>query len=141
LKGLVWSILLVAPFGAVADEVYRTVDENGVVRFSDLPSDNAERVVVNVPQPTSSPTASTVPAEPRSTPQTLTAEMPRPPTTEELAADRERNCASARQMVETYATSRRLFRTLPDGEREYLSSEEIDEARARAEANVAAWCD
>jgi hypothetical protein len=33
-----------------------------------------------------------------------------------------------------------LFRTLPNGEREYLSDAEIDEAKAKAAADVEASC-
>jgi hypothetical protein len=59
---------------------------------------------------------------------------------EEIAAERARNCALAQERAERYRISRRLYRSLPNGEREYLSDAELDEARAKAEADVGNWC-
>jgi hypothetical protein len=143
LKRLAWSILLVLPLGAMAD-IYRSVDENGQVVYSDRPSGDAERITVSA-APAAAPAAAGAPAgdgeQTADGDSTVFAEVPREPTPEELAADRARNCEYARQMLESYATSHRLYRQGADGEREYLSAEEIDAARARAQSNVAAWCD
>jgi hypothetical protein len=142
LKRLAWSILLVLPLGAMAD-IYRSVDENGQVVYSDRPSSDAERITVSA-APAGAPAAAGASAgdgEQTDGDSTVFAEVPREPTPEELAADRARNCDYARQMLESYTTSHRLYRQGADGEREYLSAEEIDAARARAQSNVAAWCD
>ena len=64
-------------------------------------------------------------------------EMQREPTPEERAA----NCEIARERAQGYAEAHRMFREQEDGERIYLSAEEIDETRAAAEADVAEWCD
>lgn len=138
MKRLVWSILLVLPLGATAD-IYRSVDENGQVVYSDRPSSDAERITVSA-APAFAPAAEAAPAG-EDEDSTVFAEVPREPTPEELAEDRTRNCEYSRQMLESYTTSHRLYRQGPDGEREYLSAEEIDAARARAQSNVAAWCD
>lgn len=146
-KRLVWSILLIVPLGTVSADIYRSVDENGLVVYSDRPNSEAERVAVSsrrspsasatsAPPPAASDTSGDEPSD-----STVFAEIPREPTPEEIAADRARNCEYSQQMLETYTTSHRLYRQGADGEREYLSDAEIDEARARAEANVAAWCD
>jgi hypothetical protein len=146
LKPLAFAILAVLSLGAWAEEVYRSVDDAGFVVYSDRPrgTDGEQRFEVATfvaPKPDepaeAPPGANTVgrPASP------LVAEMPRAPTPEEVAADRARNCEAAREKSETYNSARRLYRNLPDGEREYLSSEEIDAARAAAEADVDAWCD
>lgn len=144
MKRLVWSILLVLPLGAMAD-IYRSVDENGQVLYSDRPSSGAERITVST-APAFAPAAEAAQAGENEDAQanedsTILAEVPREPTPEELAEDRARNCEHSRQMLESYTTSHRLYRQGPDGEREYLSAEEIDAARARAQSNVAAWCD
>jgi hypothetical protein len=144
LKRLAWSILLVLPLGAMAD-IYRSVDENGQVVYSDRPSSDAERITVSA-APAGVPAAAGAPAgdgEQTETDgdSTVFAEVPREPTPEELAADRARNCEYSRQMLESYTTSHRLYRQGADGEREYLSAGEIDAARARAQSDVAAWCD
>ena len=141
---LAWSLLALLPLGATADEIYRSVDENGIVAYSDRPTANSEEIVVKAQRPSSSAQDSTPPTQPRPTTagSRLVAELPqrqRPPA--EIAANRAANCEVARQTAETYNNSRRLFRTLPDGEREYLSDEELLAARASAESDVAYWCD
>jgi len=54
---------------------------------------------------------------------------------------RTENCAMARKRSETYNTSRRLYRKGEDGERNYLSDDELDNERAEAEQLVSEWCD
>ena len=55
----------------------------------------------------------------------------------ELREQREKNCETARERSDRYTLSRRLFRTNAAGEREYLDDAAIDEARAKAAADVA----
>ena len=50
-------------------------------------------------------------------------------------------CESARDRLERYETAHRLYRPLEDGEREYLSDEELDAERAAARQSVDEWCD
>lgn len=144
MKRLAWSILILLPFNVSATEVYRTVDENGYITYSDRPSDVAERVTVQPVVDTFSASSRREPeateAEP-ATPDALAAAQDADPATQALAAaERAQNCLVAREREEAYSISRRLFRTLPDGEREYLSDAEIEDARARAQSDVANWC-
>jgi hypothetical protein len=84
----------------------------------------------------------TAPAAPESSqPEVLSGQIRVERTPAEVAAEKERNCAAARERSDRYKVSQRLFRTLPNGEREYLSDAELDEARAKADADVANWCD
>ena len=145
MKRLAWSILMVFPFGAFAAEVYRTVDDNGLVAYSDRPSEAAERIVIDTIDPPA-PVATRSAADANEAGETTSnlspiAELPREVTAEEVAANRAENCQTARERAEAYSIARRLFRDLPNGDREYLSDAEIDEARARAQSDVASWCD
>jgi hypothetical protein len=149
LKHLSWAILLILPSALFAAEVYRTVDADGHVIFTDRPSDNQNAELIEVE--TSAPPAPAAgqdqgdddAADDRSgsVNQSLGAEVPRPATAEEIAKERRANCERAKQIAETYQSARRLYRDLGNDEREYLSSEEIDQARAEADQNVAIWCD
>ena len=123
-------------------EVFRYVDEDGNVAYSDRPvGQNAESIVVTTNAPIV-PLRPAAPAQPATAaPEETVERQRREPTPEERAADRAANCEIARERNESYAISRRLFRELPDGEREYLSDAQIDEARARAAADVEEWCD
>lgn len=145
----VTAIAMLAAATLQAADVYRSVDENGNVSYSDRPfGQNAEVVFIATRTP-GAPPAARNPA-PQSANQagnaadaeeTTVQRERREPTPEERAADRAANCVIARERLERYTTSRRLYRELPDGEREYLSDAQIDEARARAAADVDEWCD
>ena len=132
--------------GQVA-EVYRSVDAQGNVSYSDRPVDGSSEVVLiatprpATPPPARTPAPSPTPATPAGgEPTPAAAAEPPPPTPDELAAQRTANCQTARERNDRYLASRRLFRALPDGEREYLSDAEIDAARAAAVADVEKWC-
>jgi hypothetical protein len=154
LKPLTWAILLLIPVGTFAAEVYRSVNADGIVVYSDRPVGTAgeEQIDVRTSEAVSNRAAAQSPADAETAAAgepmddslldgPLTAEFIREPTPDEVAADRERNCAAARSRNEGVSTAHRLFRNTADGEREYLSAEEIDRARAKAAADVAAWCD
>ncbi|MGI9308006.1 MAG: DUF4124 domain-containing protein [Gammaproteobacteria bacterium] len=53
---------------------------------------------------------------------------------------REKNCATARSGYKTQTEHARLYRELPDGEREYLTGDEIDAQRSVAARSVEEWC-
>ena len=54
---------------------------------------------------------------------------------------RRQNCEQAKQAQKTYNEARRLYRTGADGEREYLTADELDTERAAANDLVEEWCD
>lgn len=138
------TLLALAATAATAADVYRSVDAQGNVSYSDRPQDDqAERVAVIAPraatQPATPPALAT-PQAPAPASEPAATEPAPQPTRAEQAAERARNCEVARERATRYAESRRLYRNSPDGEREYLSDAEIDEARARAAADVETWC-
>lgn len=141
LKQLTWAILLTLPAGALAADIYRTVDADGGVTFTDRPENaaNAELIEINVRAPGAGDAAAEEESDDEAS-GPFGAEVPRQATPEELAAQRAENCTHAQQVAETYTIARRLFRDLGNGEREYLSDDEIDQAKAEAQANVATWC-
>ena len=142
------ALLSTAAFGA---DVYRSKAADGTITYSDRPQDeNAEYVFVRTPQrgtpanaqprqargaagatPPAAEAAPEAPAEPT---------LPPGPTAAELRAQREKNCEIARERQQRFTVSRRLYRTNADGEREYLSDPQIDEARAKAAVDVEDWC-
>jgi len=138
LKQSIWSILALLPLGALAAEVYVSVDANGQIVYSDRPSDSGEDEVLQVRGGGSTQAASPV-AEEAAVPaadESVVVEVRRDPTPEERAA----NCEIARQRGEAYTAAYRMYRELPDGEREYLTADEIDEQRAAVAAEVDEWC-
>lgn len=59
---------------------------------------------------------------------------------QEIARQAEANCRQARDTLARYETAQRLFRPLPDGERDYLTDAELDAERAAARRAVDQWC-
>lgn len=139
------SLALAAAAGWAA-EVYMAVAPDGTVIYSDRPfAPDARPVGVDVTRASSSaanaamgrPSSASSPDS--SSPSRADAE-PQGDEPRTSAEQRERNCEIARERVTRYSGARRLFRELPDGEREYLEDDEIDEVRAKAQADVEAWC-
>ncbi len=146
LLGLVWGT-------AVAQNatVYKWVDNQGVTHYTDNPPESASNV------------SDTGIRYRRTNPQSVQTRVSREQTSfaeqqgrrndqqqagaqdrnqrEADENERRKNCEQSRQVMEKYDTAHRLYRTTPDGEREYLDSDQIDSARAEAAAAVKKWCD
>jgi hypothetical protein len=56
------------------------------------------------------------------------------------AKDKAERCAKARERYDKYMNSQKLYEQGADGERRYLSSEELDVARASAKASMDVLC-
>jgi hypothetical protein len=56
------------------------------------------------------------------------------------AEDKAKRCADARQRYQSYMDAHRLYEQGPDGQRKYLSSEEIDAARASSQKAMDQFC-
>lgn len=150
------SLLIVSGMLAIASgpvhaqkEVYRWVDSQGVVHYSDVPDDPAA-------EPTGVTTQGTDPqkvaarqqqfAEQYQADEQLAAasaeEQADARRQQEMAArQRQIGCTAARKRLDTYTTAPRLYEKGPDGSRRYLTADEIDQARASAMDDVASWCD
>jgi hypothetical protein len=56
------------------------------------------------------------------------------------AKDKAERCAKARERFDSYTTSQRLYEVLPNGERRYLTDSELDAARASAKVSMDELC-
>ena len=56
------------------------------------------------------------------------------------ATQKAEQCTKARQRYDTYMNSQRLYQQSPDGQRKYLSDEELTAARASAKASMDVMC-
>lgn len=136
---------------AAAEDVYRTVEANGNIVYSDRPlNERSVLVTIATQRPTTSAATAggnSSAAAPAGADGASAAAPPPPaplpdgPTAAEMRAQRLENCAIARERQERFALSSRLYRETPDGEREYLSDTEIEETRAKAATDVTNWCD
>ncbi len=54
--------------------------------------------------------------------------------------ERAENCELAKDRLNRYLNARRLYKPLPNGERQYLTDDELDAERAAAQRSVDEWC-
>jgi hypothetical protein len=139
--------------GAVAaqtTEVYRSTDANGIVRYSDRPLDANAKPIYVAAAPHGARQATQGAARPNAGDAKEDAAKQGDPnrgvqaetaTPTQQADTKAKNCQVAKQRQASYSEAHRLFKTAPNGERQYLSDSEIDQTRARAEADVHTWCD
>ena len=133
--------------GPVAADVYKFKDDHGNVLYTDKPSTlPAERLniqsqktdVVAVQARASEDAKRQQDAANQQTAQgTGQQQQAATPPAAPANAD---GCAKARDRYNKYSTSQRLYETLPDGQRRYLSDAELDAARASAKASMDVMC-
>ena len=149
--------IIAATFAALASaswaeevNVYRWIDRDGVPHFTDRPPSDANAEMTGIRSQRTDPSA--VQARVQQQTETATEAAQRREDSDEereaaaeqraeTRAQRKANCQQARERLQTYSTARRLYRPLPDGEREYLTDDEIDAARSGAQQDVDEWCD
>ena len=138
------ALLGTAAYGA---DVYRSTAPDGTVIYTDRPqgadsqyvtTTSPARSTVTAPTaraPGGAATAATMPAAP------AIPTLPEGQSSNDLRDQRQKNCEIARERLDRYNLSRRLFRTNAAGEREYLDDAAVADARAKAVADVQDWCD
>lgn len=145
---LLLALLAAAAHGA---EVYRSKNADGTVTYSDRPigSDSEAVTTISTPHANNAQTqartarpSGPAPASGRAAPEAPNPPRPLPagPTSDELRAERQKNCDIAKERQQRYEVSRRLYRTNEKGEREYLDDNAVAEARAKAAQDVQDWC-
>ncbi|MGD9597968.1 MAG: DUF4124 domain-containing protein [Steroidobacteraceae bacterium] len=144
-----FTILVSLAFAAVTvaahADVYRWVDSKGEEHYSDVPVEGAELIRTTTPRPpgtVSAPprvaAAASVPsAAPDEARTTRDAERA---VAKDLAAKRAKDCADAKARYEKSLQARRIFRTLENGEREYLTDAEADKVRVDNRAAMDSAC-
>lgn len=146
-------LLLAGTFGATADAqqaaVYRWVDANGVVHFSDEPAADSSATELPIRyrktdrgalQARLKAKAELDDAGAIREGQEADADAAAEADRQKVLAERETNCKAARDRVAKYRDAHRLYRPGPNGERVYLTNEELDVERAEANRAVEQWC-
>lgn len=144
------AMLILGQSAIAADAaVFKWTDENGVVHYSDVPLDpRAEDTGVRSERTDARRIREEQllawereqrDEEERET-EDQRARVTQARQTEDRAVTAER-CATARERAERYATAHRLYEPMPDGERRYLTDEQLTAARDAAELEVTEWCD
>jgi Domain of unknown function (DUF4124) len=150
-----WLFLLAIWVAAAANAtVYKWVDPQGKVQYGDRPPDGVHADVVaflghRSDRTASSPAPSTArQAAPRATPnapssaanENIANSQAKSAVDKDVEETRAKQCADAKDRYQKYIASRRLYKEGKNGEREYLSSEQIDAERLNAKRDMDSVC-
>jgi len=142
---------------ATGETVYKWVDSSGQMHYTDLPPRQGDAKILSVYQQESGTSDEDADSDDYSEeggdsgaqPASQTgATTPEPPVSEQAMAAAEfdaakakvEQCKAAQDRYQRYIDSRRLFRETADGKREYLTDQQLTEARARAKQAVDDYC-
>jgi hypothetical protein len=146
MRYLVMLSLLTLSAPVLAADVYRSVDAQGHVQYSDQPSPGSVRVSVSGTRASTAanaaPRASTN-ALAKSSEQIhdqLTQQAAKQALDKDVAQSRAEQCKKAQDHYQQTIDAHRLFRIGKDGEREYLTDAEIDQTRLDARLDVESTC-
>ena len=144
------AILIWLPLCAAQADVFRSVDAQGHVQYSDTPTPGATLVrIINQHAPTqssasraplSSPKASTVAQSGDQIHQQLEQEAAARAVQNDVAQTRADQCKKASDIYNQSVQARRLFKTAADGSREFLSDDEAVKQRLAYKVEMDTAC-
>ena len=145
---LLLTLTLIVAGAPAAGQIYKWTDEEGNVHFTDKPEGrDTERVAIQSrrtnPEQVQAERQARAEAAAKAAEEEAAAK-PQGPTEEELQAraeERAQKCTKYREKLQRFVQSRRIYREDENGERVYLSEEEMQEAREEAENLVQQYCD
>lgn len=147
---LLMIIAIVAAAGnVVAGEIYKWIDADGNVHYVDRPTGDPTEERVDVISNRTDNAAVRASVQARLDRQAEREEALNKAAEDEQSAaatqsereQRERQCASYRERLESYLQSRRLYRENESGERVYLDEDEMMTARAELQKKIQETCD
>jgi hypothetical protein len=137
---------LVFSGAALSGEIYKWTDEDGNVHYEDRPTGEEVELVAFTTSTDSSAVRASIDARranesARADKRSKRDEDAVEAADAQLAADqRIKNCQESRTRMETYLTSRRLYKEGADGERVYLDDTQIMDARSEAQEDIQKYC-
>jgi hypothetical protein len=148
MKRVLLFAALIAWSGMAGAIVYKWLDAQGKVQYGDRPPNGVHAEVVDGLGTQASRSAAARPPEPTPpTPRPITQDQPKTAdpavkkaVDNDVAQTREKQCADARERYRKLIEGRRIFKTGDNGQREYLTSEEIDAQRLDAKREIDETC-
>jgi hypothetical protein len=142
MKRLLMCAVLLAWSAMASAVVYKWVDAQGKLQYGDRPPDGVHAEVVELlgthlgraGRAADAPSASQkAGAEP-------TAKDTKKAVDQDVADTKEKQCAEAQERYKKLIEGRRLYKPGNDGERQYLTSDEIDTERVNAKKDIDVIC-
>jgi hypothetical protein len=140
--------ILIPLLGAAARaDIYRSVDAQGHVQYSDTPSPGAELVYSGDPRsavPGSASESNRLPSLAQRSQQiseNIAAQAAARAVEKDTADAHGKQCQQARQMYQQAVQARRLYKVGTDGERQYMSDDEAEEQRVKYKLAMDTACE
>jgi len=146
MKRVLLCAVLIAWSGMASAVVYKWVDAQGKIHYGDQPPDGVHAEVVELLGTHTSRSTEANPSAPAQKSKTAASapdsqnDAAKKAVDEDVAATREKQCADAQENYKKLIEGRHLYKTGPDGERQYLTSDEIDAQRLTAKQDVDTIC-
>ena len=146
MKRLFLFAALIAWSGMSGAVVYKWVDAQGKLQYGDRPPDGVHAEVVEM---IGNHAARNSPARAETAAPTASAAAKKPGTTDDptkkaveddVTQTREKQCADAQDRYKKLIEGRRLYKPGANGERQYLTSDEIDAERVNAKREADEIC-
>ena len=145
LSALVIALSIAASGTLFASEIYKSIDSDGNVFFSDIPTVGAERLLIRSRPTDPAGVQSNVQAradkQTQKTEQEATAPQgPTPEDRREQARERADKCKKYRARQTEFKQNRRIYK-MENGERVYYDEQEMQDARTGVDDQVQEFCD
>jgi Domain of unknown function (DUF4124) len=153
MKRVLLCAVLLAWSGLASAVVYKWIDSQGKLQYGDRPPDGVHAQIVEglgnhssrseQPRPpvVSASTASSQSAKGApSTQAAVSTDDIKKAVDDDVAQVKEKQCADAQARYKSLIEGRKLYKAGADGERQYLTSEEIDAERLNAKREVDTIC-
>jgi hypothetical protein len=139
MKRVIFCAVLMAWSTLASAVVYKWVDAQGKTQYGDRPPDGVHAEVVeglghNSRSAASAPPAARSPTAPDPTTDVKKAVQ------NDVSTTREKQCTDAQERYKKLIEGRHIYKTGDNGERVYLSSQEIDEERVSAKKDIDDIC-
>ena len=141
------ALVLISASATAVGQIYKWTDEEGNVQYGDKPvGEDTERVAIQSRRTNPERVQSQVQARADAAAKAAEEEAaaaPAGPTAEELQArldERAKKCDTYRERLQRFVRSRRIYREDENGERVYMTEEEMQEAREKVEKQVQEYC-
>jgi Domain of unknown function (DUF4124) len=142
MKRLLLFAALFAWSGVAGAVVYKWVDAKGEVQYGDRPPDGVHAEVVELlgTHAARQPASETAPVKTANQPTQEDAAATKKAVDSDVEQARAKQCADAQDRYKKLIDGRHIYKTGPNGERQYLTSDELDAQRLSAKQDVDASC-
>ena len=145
MKRLLLFAALLAWSGMASAVVYKWVDAQGKLQYGDRPPDGVHAEVVELliahnTSTRSAPTSTQAAAAAKTATPTIKDVNDKNAVAQDVAQTRDKQCTEAQERYKKLIEGRHIYKPGPNGERQFLSSEEIDTERLNAKQEVDTIC-